>query len=593
MTPGPVGQDVPAMRSRRGWRLAGALVAAGLLTGGTGLPAVGATGVAMGAAGAAGDVPVVQINGKGFGHGVGMAQDGELEMGRQGDGLDTILGQFYPGTSLAQAGGTIRVVVLAASPARATLAFPQGGQVQDAYSGPQSAGFPLSVPAGDQVTVSFHNGTYTASVAGGVSTQSASPAVPVTSPSTTSTTSTTSPLGGLVPSTTSTSTTNPKLPGSSTTTTTRPSGGTSTTTTAPSGANGTGPDRASSTRALWLVPSGGGLTSVIATGRRYRGVVETVGAGGGNELDLVNQLNVESYLRGMGEVQDPSWPLASLQAQAVIERTYALRAMQAAGEICDDTRCQVYLGQQAEYPAQDRAVSSTAGMVLAYQGSLAATVFSANAGGFTATPQEGFGPDAGDFPYLRAAPYPTYDTDPWSLTVSLADVASRLNYPGEITSAAVSTTGPSGRALTVALLGSAGPATVAGVDFAADLGLRSTLFQLFDTVAATAPAAPPPAQAGQALPTDAAALEAAAATPVAVSGNGGRGGGQNRARVRRGGGDRGATLATAGRPGWADRAWEWLALALLALVVGAGVSLAGRWPAMSLGAGLAWIRRRF
>ncbi|HVA42203.1 MAG TPA: SpoIID/LytB domain-containing protein [Acidimicrobiales bacterium] len=564
------------MSGRGVWALAAAL-----LVGGAALPASVTSWAAP--AWAAGGVPVVQINGKGFGHGVGMAQDGELEMGRQGDSLETILGQFYPGTSLTRAGGTIRVVVLAASPTRATLTFPQGGQVQDAYSGPQSPGFPLKVPAGDEVIVGLHNGTYTASLAGGVSAQAASPAVTVPS-----TTTTTSPFGALVPSTTST--TSPRLPRSSTTTS-QPAGAglsSTTTSTAPAGTNSPGQPRASSTRPLWLVPDGGGLTSVIATGRRYRGVVEAVGAGaGGTDLDLVNQLEVEAYLRGMGEVQDPSWPLASLQAQAVIERTYALRAMQAAGEICDDTRCQVYLGQQAEYAAQDRAVSSTAGMVLAYQGSLAATVFSANAGGFTATPQEGFGPEAGDFPYLRAAPYSTYDPDPWSLTVSLADVASRLNYPGRVTSAAVNTTGPSGRALTVALLGSAGPASVSGVDFAASLGLRSTLFQLYDSVAAAAPAPPPPAQASQALPTDAAALVAAVATPVAVSGGGGGG---RRHRGSRGG----PAVAVAGGSGTGG--WGWLALAILLVVAGAGGASAWRgqlFRLFRLFRRFAWTRRHF
>ncbi|MHB1912685.1 MAG: hypothetical protein ACYCTI_11600, partial [Acidimicrobiales bacterium] len=85
------------MLGRWGWALA-----AGLLLWGTGLPAGGTSWAAP--AGAGGGVPVVQINGKGFGHGVGLAQDGELEMGRQGDSLETILGQFYPGTSLARAG---------------------------------------------------------------------------------------------------------------------------------------------------------------------------------------------------------------------------------------------------------------------------------------------------------------------------------------------------------------------------------------------------------------------------------------------------------------------------------------------------------
>src|SRR5579875_3407830 len=78
------------------------------------------------------------LTGRGFGHGVGLAQDGELTMGRQGDSADQILGQFYPGTSLARTTGTVRVQVLSATPASATVVFPSGGQIQDAYSGPQS-----------------------------------------------------------------------------------------------------------------------------------------------------------------------------------------------------------------------------------------------------------------------------------------------------------------------------------------------------------------------------------------------------------------------------------------------------------------------
>ena len=520
-------------------------------------------------------VAVVQINGKGFGHGVGMAQDGELAMGQAGSSTDQILGQFYPGTSLTQAGGQIRVVVLGARPASTVLAFPNGGQVQDAQSGAQSAGFPLRVPAGDAVTVSLANGTYTASVSGSVGVQAASPAVTLPGPpgssttttrpsgSTTTTsprrtTTTTSPLARLTPSTTSTTvaiaptTTSTTLPGQG--------GGGSTTSTTPAPSA-----RASSSRPLWLIPNSGNTTYVASTGRRYRGVVETVGANGGAELDLVNQLNVETYLRGMGEVQDPSWPPASLQAQAIIERTYALRAMQSAAQICDDTRCQVYLGAQAEYAAQDKAVSSTAGQVLSYGGSLAATVFSANGGAYTATPQEGFGPGAGDYPYLRAAPYRTTNPFPWSLQVAFADVASRVGYPGNLTSVAVATTGPSGRALTVALLGSAGAASVPGVTFAADLGLRSTLFQLLDTTATTAPAAPPPADTGQALPTDAAALEAAASTPVAVAAPAGRSAVGAGSSAHRGHSTSGRSLTR----------WSWPAV-LLILVISALVLRNGR-----------------
>ena len=144
----------------------------------------------------------------------------------------------------------------------------------------------------------------------------------------------------------------------------------------------------------------------------------------------------------MGEVLDPKWPPASLRVQAIAARTYALRAMAAGGEICADDRCQVYLGQQVEYPAMDKAVSETAGQVLMFARALASTVYSANGGGVSATREEGFGAsEAGSdaaYPYLRAAPYPTGDPMPWSVTVGVGDVATRLGYPGQLTGVKVS-----------------------------------------------------------------------------------------------------------------------------------------------------------
>ena len=81
--------------------------------------------------------------------------------------------------------------------------------------------------------------------------------------------------------------------------------------------------------------AGPGTVGVPDRGARYRGVVEANASGG--PLRLIDQLDVEDYLRGMGEVRYPSWPAASLRAQAIVARTYALRAMRASGE-CDAER---------------------------------------------------------------------------------------------------------------------------------------------------------------------------------------------------------------------------------------------------------------
>ena len=530
--------------------------------GGTG---VGGTGVAA-----------VVVDGRGYGHGVGLSQDGALWMGRAGVDLSHILGQFFPGTSLARSGGQVRVQVLSEPSGSAEVVFPDGGQVQDALTGQQSPGFPVRVRAGAAVVVRWSGDHYSVEQPAQVSAQSASSAFTLPGPSgSTTTTTTTTGSGSTTTEPESTTTTTPgvpSVPSAPTTTTTAP---TTSTTSGPgsgssgSGSSGSGSSGAGSsgsgrsdsgaprsTRPLWLVPDDSATTTVSATGRGYRGVVEA--AADGSAVDLVDQLDVETYLRGMGEVQDPSWPAASLEAQAIVERTYALRGMAAAGELCDDTRCQVYLGVGGEYGAQDEAVARTGGEVLAYGSRLAATVFSANGGGYSASPEEGFGTSDTNYPYLRAAPYFTRDPEPWSLTIGLSDVAARLGYSGTLTSAAVSTVGPSGRAISVALAGSAGPSTVSGIAFEAALGLKSNFFQLHDTVVGSPPAPPPPVQISQALPSDASALAATVASPVAARANSSR-------RV----------AATLRRPGPVDTGTAWWGWIGLVLVAGVGLGAAG------------------
>ena len=109
----------------------------------------------------------------------------------------------------------------------------------------------------------------------------------------------------------------------------------------------------SSGRPLWAVPADGGTVALPARGRRYRGLWRPPAR---RVAPPLNEVDVEQYLRGMGEVRDPSWPAAALRAQAVAARTYALRAMAVAGELCDTQRCQVYLGADAEYGAMNKAV---------------------------------------------------------------------------------------------------------------------------------------------------------------------------------------------------------------------------------------------
>lgn len=443
--------------------------------------------VALAAAGparAADPVSVLVIDGQGYGHGVGMAQDGDYWMGRAGSTTEQILGLFYPGVGIGKSQGTVRVVVLTDDNADTVLTFPEGGEVRSPLDGQQWPGFPIRVAPGGAVRV-VHDRDYRVIPEGGVAARSAGPAQIVPLPTTPTT-----------------------VPPPTTSTTQRPA---PTVTTAPPGSTTTtSPERRSGT-SIWAVPADNGTVGVPERNARYRGMVEASAAGG--PLRLVNELDVEQYLRGMGEVRDPSWPAASLRAQAIVARTYALRAMRASGEICDTQKCQVYLGRQAEYAAMDRAVTDTAGKVLTYKGAFAAAVYSANGAGMSASPQEGFGTPDSAYPYLRATPYETKSPDPWQVRIALRDLAARLDYRGQLTDVRVAATGPSGRPVAITLVGSAGERRVSGLALADAAGLRSTKWTARVELG-EAPTPPPALGIIQALPDDATALRAATRAPA-------------------------------------------------------------------------------
>jgi stage II sporulation protein D len=159
-------------------------------------------------------------------------------------------------------------------------------------------------------------------------------------------------------------------------------------------------------RWLALQPARGGeslwLDSPERSGR-YRGRL-LVFLNGRGALNLVNELPVEEYLRGVvpRELGPDLYPrLDALKAQAVAARTYALRHLGEFAEegfdLCAEPRCQVYGGVAAEHPLSDRAVAETAGEVLLHGGELIEALYSATCGGHTEDAEV-------VFPWLRA-PY--------------------------------------------------------------------------------------------------------------------------------------------------------------------------------------------
>ncbi len=554
------------MTQRTRW-FTGAVVAA-LAAGLTAVPA-GGSGVA-----------VAVFEGRGWGHGVGMAQDGAYWMGVEGASAGEILGHFYPGTGLGEAGGNVVVVVhTVEGDAGAWIEFPAGGQVRAPLYGPQHPGFPVSVPPGGSVLVRHDGGAHIVeggTPAGAGASASGSGAGPASAPPGVGFRVTAAQTAAQLP-------TAPIDPLPTTTTTAPPHGTTTTTSPRPAPPPGDPPPEdppppheppppgppppagvPRSPEPVWAITGEGHTLHLPARERRYRGVIEA--AGGQGQLRLRNHVDVEQYLRGMGEVRDPGWPQAALQAQAIAARTYALRAMAVTGELCDVQRCQVYLGQQAEYAAMDAAVATTRGQVLVHGGRLISAVYSANAGGVSATTEEGFGTAGAPHPYLRAAPYLTRDPAPWELTVSLAELGRRLGYRGTLEQVRVAAVGPSDRPTELELRGDAGTALVPALAVRAALGLRSTLWDVRLDVADEAPPPPDPDPDlhGQALPEDLLALELVA--PGGPAGGADAGGGTGAGAAAPPGGP-------AGRTGTAPALVAALLLALLAAAVIGGAAV--------------------
>jgi SpoIID/LytB domain protein len=405
-----------------------------------------------------GSGPWVIVSGRGFGHGVGMAQDGAYWMGRQGRSSAEILRLFYPGTSLGNRGGDVRVPLAGGGTIRVDL--PSGGTV---------AG--RRVERGGSVTVRLEDGSLVATIASGaapalamdliafrVQTPEPPPVVEPPPPSVPPSVEPPAPEQVTSAPPSSAPPNEPALENAPPATDLVPT---------------TEPNRVTASDKMIIETAAG--TTLLYGGKPYRGRLELKAQSG---IRVTNELDVEQYLRGMGEVTDPRWPAAALEAQAIAARTYAFRTMASAGEVCPTQRCQVYVGAKAEYPAMDKAVAATRGKVVTYgKGKLAVTFYSASGGGTIATPEEAFG-GGGDFPYLQAGTYPTGDLKSWVVSLTLNELGRRVGYGGTPSDVTVTKVGPSGRAIDVSVSGSAGTLVVPGPKFDAALGLRSTFFTL-------------------------------------------------------------------------------------------------------------------
>lgn len=133
------------------------------------------------------------------------------------------------------------------------------------------------------------------------------------------------------------------------------------------------------------------------------------------EFTLVNHVPLETYLRGVVPYEiGANAPPQAVAAQTIIARTYALRNLRRFAadnyQLCATVHCQVYKGLNGTNSISDRAIASTAGLVLTYDNELIDALYSSTTGGVTAAFEDTW--NGKERPYLQPvldAPRPFWD----------------------------------------------------------------------------------------------------------------------------------------------------------------------------------------
>ena len=117
-----------------------------------------------------------------------------------------------------------------------------------------------------------------------------------------------------------------------------------------------------------------------ADGRAYGGLFRILRAADG--FQVVNHLSLESYISSVVGGEMPStWKMEALKAQAVAARSYAMAHMARPADqhwhLGDTTRWQNYEGLSSVSGRTRQATSTTAGVILSYQGGIVESLYAA------------------------------------------------------------------------------------------------------------------------------------------------------------------------------------------------------------------------
>jgi stage II sporulation protein D len=141
----------------------------------------------------------------------------------------------------------------------------------------------------------------------------------------------------------------------------------------------------------------------------YRGTLKLVSSSKEGKFHIVNELELEDYLKGVVPAEmPPSWEFEALKAQSIAARSYALanlgKQSRYGFDLKDNTEDQAYGGASVETNRTTRAVEETDGLVLTYDMKIIPAYYSASAGGMTNTSSWG-----NNSPFLHSVP--SFDDD--------------------------------------------------------------------------------------------------------------------------------------------------------------------------------------
>lgn len=174
-------------------------------------------------------------------------------------------------------------------------------------------------------------------------------------------------------------------------------------------------------------PIRGGTISV--NGTEYRGEITVKKTG--VSFSAVNKLNLEDYLSGvLPREVGRFWPFEALKAQAIASRSFAvyeaLRRKSKEYDLFADTYSQVYGGKSSERWRTDRAVESTRGKILVYNGKVFPAYFHSCCGGHTEDGAKVWGRSLKPLSGVRC-PWCRWSLRfRWRSRVSVADMAEKL-----------------------------------------------------------------------------------------------------------------------------------------------------------------------